>query len=203
MRFALFCISFISIIFGSDGFKWYREDPGPHFGEATDCRGRRMQLSDQMKEVKCMPRKTLVQLKPEFGYSFSPSMVSINRCDGLCGDNLSCMPVESKKKSLIVRRHHFSSKLYSCFRVDVKEDVRCKCGCNVSENDCNKYQIFMEDDCACECMNMDEKYDCSMKMGMVWNPITCKCTCAKVEEECSTGLEWIPSLCRCGVVMLD
>ncbi|KAG7198407.1 hypothetical protein KM043_005795 [Ampulex compressa] len=184
-----------------DGRRQVEELRGPHAGIETDCRGMRMRLNEQMTQVKCTPRPNLVRLQPEPGYIFLPEMVSYNRCEGFCASNLACMPMESKKTSILIQRQHIKSWSRSCFHVHVEEHTKCKCKCSVLEEDCNHKQIYVPDDCACKCMNIEEQLDCSFMKGMVWNSQKCKCVCAKEEEECSTDLEWIPSLCRCAKVI--
>jgi len=41
---------------------------------------------------------------------------------------------------------------------------------------------------------MDEKEKCERDDGL-WDQKACKCGCRK-EEDCTTGLYWVPSLCR-------
>jgi hypothetical protein len=48
--------------------------------------------------------------------------------------------------------------------------------------------------CMCKCMNMDEKEECE-KSDRLWDQKACKCRCIK-EEDCTTGLYWVPTLCR-------
>ncbi|KAH0951066.1 hypothetical protein HN011_000876 [Eciton burchellii] len=168
------------------------EDLQHHNGSEIDCGGKRMQLNHYVKEVICVPRPTLVKLIPERGYTFYPDYAIINRCKGFCPNSKSCFPVKTNAKNIIVRRTSYNSS--QCYRVSVEEHIKCKCICSVMEHHCSNYHIYSEDNCACECMNRAE---CDESRQMVWDEKMCKCMCNKPTEICASGLEWLPSRCRC------
>jgi len=41
---------------------------------------------------------------------------------------------------------------------------------------------------------MDEKEECERR-DRLWDQKACKCICRKAED-CTTGLYWVPSLCK-------
>ncbi|XP_076281886.1 vascular endothelial growth factor A-A-like [Lasioglossum baleicum] len=186
---------------------WYVECAPPKdddifADDMTGCTGTRMKISASMKEAKCMPRKSLVTLTPKIGISYIPNVVSVNRCGGFCANNLSCMPTETILRDFVVRStRNVPREAMKCHRVYVKEHLRCKCRCKVMKEHCNEQQWYNENKCACECVDHLKEFACDLQKNMVWQPEKCKCTCVKPEEECSTGLEWIPSLCKCAKVM--
>ncbi|XP_072756490.1 uncharacterized protein [Anoplolepis gracilipes] len=192
--FAIICALTITWIYAIEAM-WYESDLRAHEGEVVECAGRRMQLNYQMKEVTCIPRRTLVKLIPQPGYTFYPNYVSVKRCSGFCPKNKSCMPVRKDMKKIIVRMDGYNSN--QCYHVLVEEHDKCKCQCNVKPNHCKFYQVYSEDNCACECNN---RRKCNEERQMVWSEKLCECICNK-EEICSTGLEWVPSLCRCAKIM--
>ncbi|XP_029674616.1 vascular endothelial growth factor A-like [Formica exsecta] len=175
---------------------WYKNDDlRTHDGEVIGCAGRRMQLNYQMKEVICVPRRTLVKLIPQPGYIFYPNYAPVKRCSGFCPHNKLCMPVQTDVKRIVVRMDGYNSS--ECYHVLVEEHVKCKCQCSVKQSHCNTHQVYSENNCACECKN---RRKCNEERQMVWNENLCKCICNK-EEICSSGLEWVPSLCRCAKIM--
>ncbi|XP_034947351.1 vascular endothelial growth factor A-A-like isoform X2 [Chelonus insularis] len=173
-------------------------------GKIVECRGMTKKLHKMGKEVICKPRKTLVKLNPDPGYIYIPDVILIDRCDGRCGhDSQSCMPIESTSSKVLVQRMQIGSFDSPCYELDVEKHTRCKCGCDLTPDDCNSRQRFNDDECVCECNNLYEQLDCTSKDGMYWNRETCRCSCSIEEETCSDGLMWIPSLCRCAQVMVD
>ncbi|XP_011266816.1 vascular endothelial growth factor A [Camponotus floridanus] len=191
---AIICILMVTWIYTIEAM-WY-EDLRAHEGEVTGCAGRRMQLNYQMKEVICVPRRTLVKLIPQPGYIFYPNYAPVNRCSGFCPKNKLCMPVKKDIKKIIVRMDGYNSS--ECYHVLIEEHVKCKCQCSVKQNHCNVHQIYSENNCACECKN---RRTCNEERQMIWNEKLCKCMCNKPEEICSSGLEWVPSLCGCAKIM--
>lgn len=83
-----------------------------------------MQLNDQMKEVKCVPRPILVKLIPQPGYIFFPNYALVKRCSGFCPKNKLCMPVEKDIKKIVVRMDGYNSS--ECYHVLVEEHTKCK-----------------------------------------------------------------------------
>ncbi|XP_025160223.1 balbiani ring protein 3-like [Harpegnathos saltator] len=168
-----------------------------HDGESTDCSGKSMRLSHQMRGVKCEPRETMVKLVPQLGSTFFPNYARVKRCSGFCTKSKACMPVMPVNLTKVaVRIYGFKTK--GCYNVLVEEHIRCKCLCSVQPFDCNAHQRYSKDNCSCECMN---RQSCDASRHMVWDEKTCKCTCTKPEELCSSGLEWVHSRCRCAKVM--
>ena len=169
-----------------------------YYGEGVaDCKWSRQEFISRMKEVKCRPRKSLEKLNADRRYIFLPNVVPVNRCEGFCGDELACMPTRVQRKLILVKRSRdVLSYDMICYRVYVEEHTQCRCKCKVTEKDCNEYQQYKADECACKCNNFQEQGACTFRRKMVWNPEKCRCICAVPEEECSTGLEWIPSVCR-------
>ncbi|XP_015431324.1 PREDICTED: balbiani ring protein 3-like [Dufourea novaeangliae] len=156
-----------------------------------------------MRQAKCMPRVTMVNLDQEPGYMYFPSMVTVKRCEGFCGNNLSCMPIDTHRKAILVKKSGiFKVNDMTCHKVLVEEHTKCRCRCNVMKHHCNRYQEYSEETCSCMCMNFSEQAECKRLKNMVWNSEKCKCTCSTPEEECSTGLEWLPSRCMCVRVMM-
>ncbi|XP_014485073.1 PREDICTED: balbiani ring protein 3-like [Dinoponera quadriceps] len=197
MRFlALVCFAMVSTC----TTHWYDNEYSnvwrPHQGYTTGCSDKVMQLRRQMKEVKCTPRDTIVKLEPKPGFIFYPNYARVKRCGGFCVRSKSCMPVAHNMTKVAVQMHGYNTK--ECYNVLVEEHTKCKCHCNVKENDCNVHQQYSEDNCACECMN---KQVCDNRRHMIWDNATCKCVCNKPEEVCSSGLEWVPSRCGCAKVM--
>lgn len=168
-----------------------------------DCARVRKDLNDQKTKTMCKPRMALVKLKTEPGYTYFPNVVSVYRCHGFCYNDISCIPVVSNYTSVIVKRQHISSSRLTCHRIDVEEHKECKCLCSVMKEHCKKNQIYDEDECECKCTNMEAMRKCNTMPHRRWNPETCSCMCNKQEEECTTGLQWIPKYCKCLRVMGD
>ncbi|XP_008549901.1 balbiani ring protein 3 isoform X1 [Microplitis demolitor] len=172
-------------------------------GQEVECRGMTKTLSKMGKDVICKPRPTLVKLNPDSGYIYIPDVILIDRCDGRCGhESQSCMPIETVSTRVLVQRMQIGSLHSPCWEIQVEKHTRCKCDCQLMSSDCNSRQKYNQDDCTCECSNIKEMLDCSLKEDMFWNHDTCRCSCLAEEETCSTGLMWIPSLCRCAKVMM-
>ncbi|XP_008549908.1 uncharacterized protein LOC103572877 isoform X2 [Microplitis demolitor] len=131
------------------------------------------------------------------------TLSKMDRCDGRCGhESQSCMPIETVSTRVLVQRMQIGSLHSPCWEIQVEKHTRCKCDCQLMSSDCNSRQKYNQDDCTCECSNIKEMLDCSLKEDMFWNHDTCRCSCLAEEETCSTGLMWIPSLCRCAKVMM-
>ncbi|XP_031839756.1 uncharacterized protein LOC116430150 [Nomia melanderi] len=154
--------------------------------------------------AKCRPRERLITLRPDPGYDLYPSMILVNRCHGACHHTLECLPIKTKKKEVIVYKtkiDYYKQQGFTCDVVYVEEHTECRCGCKVMKRHCKENQVYNEQNCSCECKDEKAMRDCNNQENMMWDKRECKCSCTKEVEECSTGLEWVPSLCRCAKVM--
>ncbi|XP_043252894.1 balbiani ring protein 3-like [Colletes gigas] len=168
-----------------------------------ECRRTRTEFNKEMKDVKCMPRQSLQRITSTSGHIYFPAMISLNKCDGFCGNNLLCLPIATKRKRVLVKRTiDLTSTTMSCHYIYVQEHTECRCRCSVMKEDCNENQVYDEYNCECKCINMEERAICNRLKNMVWDAEKCKCTCLMPEEVCSTGWAWIPSMCRCAKIMM-
>ncbi|KDR07915.1 hypothetical protein L798_02527 [Zootermopsis nevadensis] len=147
------------------------------------------------------PGDTVVPIaSDEPGTLYTPSAVVVKRCAGVCLYQLSCIPTEKIMVPFSVRSHREGETTTTCGTIYVEEHVRCKCDCKVMESHCNPdRQEYDRPACMCRCMNMAEKEECE-KSDRLWDQKACKCRCME-EEDCTTGLYWVPSLCRCMKMM--
>jgi hypothetical protein len=169
------------------------------FEELTNCKNRTFSqhFNEVMMAVTCaLPRDTVVPIAPdEPGTQYIPNAVVVKRCGGTCQQQLSCIPTKKRMVQFSVRCRRDGEKGI-CGTVDVEEHERCKCDCRVMESQCIPMkQKYDRHACMCRCINMDEKEKCERDDGL-WDQKACECRC-KEEKVCTTGLYWVPSLCRC------
>nr|XP_012217292.1 PREDICTED: vascular endothelial growth factor B-like [Linepithema humile] len=138
--FAIVC-ALLVCIYTSEAM--WREESISHEATEIDCAGRRSELAENMLEVMCKPRPTLVPLTPQLGYVFHPNYVSVNRCSGYC-PNMSCMPTRYGTKNVTVKQMAKYVSELQCYHVVVEQHIKCKCKCMVKESDCNRRQEYDE-----------------------------------------------------------
>lgn len=77
-----------------------------------------------MKEMECKPRYTLMKLIPQPGFAYYPDYVPVMRCQGNCPKAMSCMPMATRTKKIVVRMDGYYSS--NCYHVSVEEHLECK-----------------------------------------------------------------------------
>ncbi|XP_023333799.1 balbiani ring protein 3 [Eurytemora carolleeae] len=76
--------------------------------------------------------------------------------------------------------------------VQMVQHLACTCGCTIQPSDCTQLQDYVAEDCKCTCKRREV---CSP--DKIWDSSKCKCTCIQQEGECTTGLFYSTSSCRC------
>ncbi|XP_067002581.1 vascular endothelial growth factor A [Anabrus simplex] len=192
--------------FGGHQF-FRRDEPDPEIhqfqaidGACTDRDAKRMYM-EVMKQSTCSrPLEAVVKLVPDDdNYEFLPSHVRVKRCFGSCSAAQACLPRQTKPVKVMVRLLDRVTNTITCGTVEVEEHSSCMCSCAVMEKHCTKLQVYKPKDCMCECLNVEEKDKCLIE-GNIWNTNRCSCECDQLQE-CSTGMVWVPSHCRCMRVM--
>lgn len=92
---------------------------------ATGCRNVKQTVHNVMKEVKCMPRTTLMKLVLNNEYTYYPDVIPLKRCHGHCR-HLTCLPIQTQMTSIALQRSHINSSTISCVTVEVEEHTQCK-----------------------------------------------------------------------------
>ncbi|KAL0272697.1 UNVERIFIED_CONTAM: hypothetical protein PYX00_005569 [Menopon gallinae] len=82
----------------------------------------------------------------------------------------------------------------------VQRHTKCRCLCRKQPEDCHPSQVYNESSCSCECTNQDAERKCKAQRqnNKIWNKDICSCQCRE-ELECSTGLYFDTTTCRCEV----
>ena len=70
-----------------------------------------------------------------------------------------------------------------CQKLEVREDLSCDCGCEVSREECNTHlHLYDNNTCSCSCR---DRSDCSARQE--WDLQHCRCACREDTMPCSTG----------------
>ncbi|XP_047121298.1 vascular endothelial growth factor D-like [Schistocerca piceifrons] len=152
----------------------------------------------------CKPELQTVRLYPndnplEVAY---PSCTRIERCGGCCGHSLlSCQPTDSEivNFQVYITEYRGGDLLQQQRKevVSVERHLKCKCSCIIKEEDCNKLQKYIPNECACTCQNTDEEEKCTNQQNIkLWDPHECSCKCRNTRE-CTTGFFFDPDSCSC------
>lgn len=120
------------------------------------------------KSAGCQPIESVVPLlRSDSLVRYVPECTLAKRCGGCCGSPLAeCQPTEVDKVTMNVRQFSYNTNSGKFMRLDdvpVIVDVhqKCACGCRVKEADCNRYQEYNQQECACRCTNMADHKACS------------------------------------------
>ncbi|KAK4886994.1 hypothetical protein RN001_003265 [Aquatica leii] len=148
------------------------------------------------QRIKCEPRDSVVDLISPHGAILTPNAVIVKRCGGMCNGFKRCLPVQTKEIKFYIKT--IKNNQIHCSSISVIEDVKCRCNCMQTANDCNKLQNYNKDKCSCICRNQIEYNNCinSQNENMIWDENTCSCVCQQ-NKSCTTGTYWKESECRC------
>ncbi|KAG8225041.1 hypothetical protein J437_LFUL000019, partial [Ladona fulva] len=145
----------------------------------------------------CKPRNISVPLPhPPPGRLYIPNCAVVKRCSGCCSyDAVECLPKPGVKHGVVkwqtneyVMRPNGQWKFNGLKTFEILEHTKCKCGCKIREEHCNKnsrttLQRYDRRGCQCFCMNVLERLTCGPPK--IWDDSECKCSCPSIE--CSTG----------------
>ncbi|XP_033210674.1 vascular endothelial growth factor A-A isoform X2 [Belonocnema kinseyi] len=133
----------------------------------------------------CMPENQTVPVveDPDPSIIYLPKCTRVKRCGGCCLHQLlSCQPTETRSISMEI---YTSSVEDTSFKfaekkvVQIEEHVKCRCLCTIKASHCTEKQDYLEDECRCQCRNLDEKEKCQASdVRKAWNPELCACQSA-------------------------
>lgn len=152
----------------------------------------------------CEPQKMAVAFeKPsEPSVIYFPFCTRIERCGGCCPHDLfECSPTSSEKVAFQVTKLRYmgpgdgSLQYEGEITMDIDKHLSCDCQCRVKESDCRSNQIYLPNECRCECKNHEEAAKC-VGMNKYWSPELCRCMCVQIPL-CSSGSKINPETCLC------
>ncbi|XP_060531513.1 balbiani ring protein 3-like isoform X2 [Cylas formicarius] len=172
----------------------------PVAGINVQCKSKefRTQLREVRRKIKCTPRPMIVDVVSTEG-KVIPNKILTKQCTGWCSGKKVCISDATINISLSVQVI-LDNRRIKCARILVREDKKCRCGCEEPKKPCTSVQIFDDRNCKCVCANNKEYTHCLRKINMTklhkWNFDTCLCECSS-ELPCTTGTLWDKTHCRC------
>lgn len=181
-----------------------REELKNFTAENTRMRNNDAGTVAKLENQVCKPRPVLVEVsQPNDATTFRyPFYVTLYRCMGSCGANpflARCGAAEIEPLQLRVaqigwgNKQNEVSKSAKIVLLPVHNETRCNCECKNKVEGCNRFQVWEENSCRCECTgycprnyvfsggfeccSCQQRLSCSRKK--FWNVQKCACECKK------------------------
>ncbi|XP_057342149.1 vascular endothelial growth factor A-like [Microplitis mediator] len=156
------------------------------------------------KPAICQPEYQVVPLKPlgdDRDAVYFPSCTRVKRCGGCCYHRLlSCQPVERvihNYQITVTKRDNDSIIWEGKELIPVEEHIKCNCLCQITAEQCNYKQEYIENECRCVCLNNDDELKCKTEPRLkIWDTDKCECGCRE-QLDCHEGTYFDKNTCRC------
>uniref|UniRef100_A0A6B2EIR1 Putative vascular endothelial growth factor a-a-like protein n=1 Tax=Phlebotomus kandelakii TaxID=1109342 RepID=A0A6B2EIR1_9DIPT len=179
-----------------------REIPG-HFASEGVERG----LGITPKPGLCSPEMSLVSLIPtdspnDPSIVYYPQCTRVKRCGGCCSHRLlSCQPIEKETLTFTIIKSQYTGgarmQLVERVPIIVDQHTKCRCGCAVQEEHCNRFQRYEKSQCKCICTNLEDQSKCLKESELkIWDSKACNCRCRETKG-CTTGTFFDENQCQC------
>ncbi|GAB0095765.1 hypothetical protein DMENIID0001_111860 [Sergentomyia squamirostris] len=148
---------------------------------------------------------TLVSLIPkdapnDASIVYYPECTRIKQCGGCCARLLSCQPIETETLTFTILKSQYTGgnrmMLKEKIPVIVEQHTKCKCGCAVKEEHCNRNQKYESNQCKCICTNLEDQSKCLKEDLKIWDTVSCTCRCRE-SKSCTTGSYFDENNCQC------
>ena len=132
-------------------------------------------------EQACSLKNTTTKIKlPMFSNftSIHPQFTVTQRCVGACS-SFACNPTVQRRKIIdVVVQNCTDDKQCQreCHKYMIIEDVSC--GCECSEQLCQRNKVYNPKSCSCECKNQKRYKECTQNVGN-WIESSCICVAPK------------------------